>query len=371
MTVASAPIDACDACLRRTDLIAALAGRIDVAWRRRADTPRRLLALPDEALLDLDPSGRAGSRYAGFGPAAARARIEAAGLVAFCRCATRYPAALRELEDPPAVVHIAGRGAVVEAEGRGAAVAVIGARRASAYGLEVARGLGRDLSSAGVVVVSGMALGADAAAHQGALAGPGETVAVLATGADVPYPAGKWRLYGDIVRRGAVVSELPPGFRPHRWCFVARNRLIAALTAVTVVVEATARSGSLITAGFAADLGRTVGAVPGQVTAQRSEGTNRLLADGATVVRDAHDVLGQLPWAGEGARAAVERAREPVLELGAELAALLGAVEAGEGTLGQLSHGDRDPRAVLRGLTELEVHGLVRRDFGGRYVRAA
>ncbi len=363
-------VDACDACLRRTDLIAALAGRIDVAWRR-ADAPRRLLALPDEALIDLDPSGRAGSGYAAFDPAAARGRIAAAGLAARCRCAAGYPAALRELDDPPAVLHVAGALAAIEPGGPGAAVAVVGARRASAYGLEVARGLGRDLSRAGVTVVSGMALGADAAAHQGALVGPGQTVAVLATGADVPYPASKWRLYGEIVRRGAVVSELPPGFRPHRWGFVARNRLIAALAAMTVVAEATLHSGSLITAGFAADLGRAVGAVPGQVTAPLSAGANRLLAEGAVVVRDVADVLGQLPGGGAAQRAVLERPRGPVVELGPELAALLSAVEAGEGTLGQLSAGDRDARAVLRGLTELELHGLVRRDFGGRYVRAA
>ena len=170
-------------------------------------------------------------------------------------------------------------------------MAVVGTRRASADGLEVARALGRGLAAAGVTVVSGMALGVDSAAHAGALESSGRTVAVLAGGADVPYPPSKARLHGLIAERGCVVGELPPGFVAMRWCFPARNRIIAALAHMTIVVEAARRSGSLITAEIAIDIGREVGAVPGPVTAWRSAGTNALLRDGATVIRDAADAL--------------------------------------------------------------------------------
>ena len=147
-----------------------------------------------------------------------------------------------------------------------------------------------------------MALGVDSAAHIGALedvsdqaAGNGTSpVAVLAGAADVPYPASRRRLYARLVERGCVVSEFPPGFTAFRWCFVARNRLIAGLSALTVVVEATERSGSLTTADFAAQLGRPVSAVPGPVTSRFSAGTNGLLAAGAGLVRDTRDILDQL-----------------------------------------------------------------------------
>ena len=359
-------VAACDDCLRRTDLVAGLAGHIEVAWRD-ARPPRRLLAQPDDVLLDLDGSRLAARRYARFDATAERRRIAEADLEAVCLCAPGYPARVRELEDPPAVLHLGGDRRALDA---GEAVALVGARRASPYGIEVAARLGRELSTAQVPVVSGMALGVDSAAHAGALEGPGLTIAVLAGGADMPYPASKRRLHAEILRRGAVVSELPPGFRAHRWCFVARNRLIAALATVVVIVEGTARSGSLITAGFAADLGRTVGAVPGQVTSRLAAGTNALLADGAPLIREAADVLDHLPGMGETARAELGHSAR-VSGLSSELGDLLAAIEAGHGTLSELAVAGREPRAVLRGLTELEVRGFVRRGFGGRYVRAA
>ena len=192
----------------------------------------------------------------------------------------------------------------------------MGTRRASADGLEVARALGRGLAAAGVTVVSGMALGVDSAAHAGALESSGRTVAVLAGGADVPYPPSKARLHQLIAERGCVVGELPPGFVAMRWCFPARNRIIAALAHMTIVVEAARRSGSLITAEIAADIGRDVGAVPGPVTAWRSAGTNALLRDGATVIRDAADAL--------DVAVGVDRHEAAVLHLEPRLRALLG-----------------------------------------------
>jgi DNA processing protein len=365
---------ACDDCLRRTELVAALAAWLDVEWRRRS-APAGVLSLADEALVALDATGLAARRYARFSAADARRRIVAAGLTAVCRCSDAYPALLRELADPPAVLHVAGR---LEALGQPDGVAIVGARRGTSYGLEVARSLGRGVAAAGVTVVSGMAMGVDSAAHVGvldqwppaeAVAGarpPGPPVAVLAGGADVPYPASRRRLHAAIVQHGCVVSELPPGFTAYRWCFVARNRIIAGLGALTIVVEGTERSGSLTTADFAGQLGRPVGAVPGPVTSRFSGGTNMLLAAGAAVIRDTRDVLDLLL----GPAAADRETAPPALPIEPRLRRLLDAIERGHGSLAELTTDPEATRQVLQDLTGLELRGLVRREFGGRYVRA-
>jgi DNA processing protein len=355
---------ACDDCLRRADLVAAVAGLLDIEWRRRS-APARVLSLPDAALAALDPSGGVARRDADFSPARARRIVADAGLTAACRCAPAYPDTLRALADPPAVLHIAGRPEALAVE---PAVAVVGARRGTAYGLEVARGLGGSLTAAGVPVVSGLAIGVDSAAHVGALGRRGAApVAVLAGGADVPYPPSKRRLYSAIVARGCVVSELPPKFTAYRWCFVARNRLIAGLAELTVVVEAAERSGSLTTADFAEQLGRPVGAVPGPVTSRYSSGTNLLLAAGAAVVRDARDVLDQILGPGHELTPMPATAADP---LEPHLRRLLDAIERGHGSLAELAPEPSAAPAVLQALTELELRGLVRREFGGRYVRS-
>lgn len=376
-------IDACDRCLRRTDLIAALAGRIEIEWRGRRGRPR-LLALPDEALLEWAGQVEIARRHAGFAAATAREAIRSAGLWAACACSPRYPAGLRDLEDPPAVVHGLGGAAAAlpggerprgEAaadggEADGAAVAIVGTRRPTAYGLEVARSLGRALAAARVPVVSGMALGIDSAAHEGALDAPaGRTIAVMAGGADRCYPARKAALHRRIAERGAVISEMPPGFPPYRWAFPARNRLIAALGAATVVVEAAERSGSLITADLAAELGRPVAAVPGPVTSPVSEGTNLLLKTGCELVRSPQDALDMM--FGAGTRTATSAAQAAAADLRPELRALLDAVRAGRGSVAELAGDDgAGATAAAAGLTELELLGLVRRAFGGRYVAA-
>ncbi|HEX8105396.1 MAG TPA: DNA-processing protein DprA, partial [Solirubrobacteraceae bacterium] len=322
-------IEACDACLRRTALVAALGGAIDIQWRTRGATSA-VLGLSDGALLDLAPGDRARRVHADFDAAAARERIAAARLGAACRHAAGYPDRLRELPDPPAVLHVAGDPAALEDPD---SVAIVGARKASGYGLEVARSLGRGLSVAGVTVVSGMALGVDSSAHTGALEGAGATVAVLAGGADVPYPASKRGLYARLVERGCVVSELPPGFTAFRWCFPARNRVIAALSRVTVVVEAAERSGSLITVDFAAELGRPVGAVPGQVTSRLAAGTNGLLQQGAALIRDARDVLDLVATDGGEVRGdGGEPLGTPLDPLDPTLQRLLDAVEQSGGS---------------------------------------
>jgi DNA processing protein len=357
---AGAP-SACDACLRRTDLVAALAGRIDVEWRRH-DAAARVLALPDEKLLAIGMEAIS-ARHARFDAAVPRAVAARAGVALVCRCSPAYPSRLRALPDPPAVLHVLGDPAALEVP---EAVAIVGARRATSYGLEVSRAIGRGLARAGVPVVSGLALGIDAAAHEGALEGAAAPVAVLAAAPDVPYPARNRLLHAAVAERGAVVSELPPGAGAFRWCFVARNRIVAALAHVVVIVEAAERSGSLTTADFAADLGCTVAAVPGRVTNRTAAGTNALIQSGAALVRDAGDVLDLLAEAtGHPRRHTAARPAPP--DLAPELLALLAAVEEGRGALGELAADAADARAVLAGLGELEFRGLIRRTFGGRY----
>jgi DNA processing protein len=199
-----------------------------------------------------------------------------------------YPALLTELFDPPVRLYVRGESAAVLEQ---ASVAIVGARSCSSYGAQVARTLARELAAAGLVVVSGLARGIDGEAHRGALASGGLTVAVLGCGIDRDYP----RAHADLARRitdsGAVVSEYQPGVEPAPWQFPARNRIIAGLTRATVVVEARRRSGALITADFALELGREVFAVPGEITSGLSAGTNDLIRQGATPLLAADDVL--------------------------------------------------------------------------------
>jgi DNA processing protein len=171
------------------------------------------------------------------------------------------------------------------------AVAIVGARACSTYGSAVARTLARELASAGLVVVSGLARGIDAAAHRGALDAGGETIAVLGCGIDRDYPAAHAELAGRIAGSGLVLSEYPPGVEPAPWRFPARNRLVAGLATATIVVEARSRSGALITADLAMEEGREVLAVPGEITSALSDGTNELLRNGAGLVRGTEDVL--------------------------------------------------------------------------------
>jgi DNA processing protein len=361
-------VNACDPCLRRSALLGAL-----VPWIARAlDERRRLpavLALPDDELIAA-VCGRKreviDAQLTTFDATAARAEATAAGIASVCRHADAFPAGLREGPDAVAALWVLGDPARLERLDAEHPVAVVGARRASEYGIEVARTLGRDLALAGVPVVSGMALGIDSIAHEGALEAGGVTVAVLPGGADYAYPRSRLRLHRRIAAEGLVVSELPPGTRPLRWSFPARNRIMAGVGAMTVVVEGTVRSGSLITAGFAGDLGRDVGAVPGQVTSALAAGPNALLAEGASVIRSAGDVLDVLY--GVGTR---EIRRDEAPALAPRLAALLDAVERGQGSPDALAARPEDAADVLAGLTELELLGLVRRSAGGRYVRSA
>jgi DNA processing protein len=203
-----------------------------------------------------------------------------------------YPSLLASIPDAPLVLYRWGA-----ASPGGRPVAVVGSRAPTAVGKEFTRGLSADLALHGVTIVSGMARGIDASAHEGALAAGGETVAVLGCGVDVLYPPEAGRLREKILGRGAVVSEFPPGTPPLPRRFPARNRLISGMARAVVVAEAPARSGALITARFALEQGREVMAVPGSPAFPHTEGSNRLLQEGATMVAGSADVLTALGWA--------------------------------------------------------------------------
>jgi DNA processing protein len=231
-----------------------------------------------------------------------------------------YPPLLRQLSDPPLVLYLLGSKSLPQEPG----VAVVGSRAATSYGRRVAFSLGRGLAGAGVTVASGLALGIDAEAHAGALSVAGGTVAVLGCGLDVVYPAANRALYRKIAEGGTLLSEYPLGTSPENFRFPARNRIIAGLSRGVVVVEATRKSGSLITAQIALDIGREVFAVPGQVDSCKSEGTHWLLQQGAKLVQDVSDIVAEIS-PGRSFAASTRPVRPVALDPAA--AALLGLLE--------------------------------------------
>lgn len=354
---------ACDRCLTRPWLLARLASNLDLVRGRIA----AVLELSDAELVDAVAGKQRGAvmrELACFDADRSREHAHRSAIELICRCDPAYPVPLRALANPPAVLHVAGGLCRLQALVVEPAVAIVGARRASAYGLEVAETVGRGLGAAGVTVLSGMALGIDSAAHAGALAAGGPTIAVLPGSADRPYPPGKQALGRRIKESGALVAELPPGAAVRRWMFPARNRMIAALAAMTVVVEATERSGALITARHALELGRSVGAVPGRVSSRLASGPNGLLANRAVVVRGAQDVLDEVFGIGvRRASTGSERA-----ELPPQLSQLLGAVGDGADTPESLARAGFGLERALAGLASLELGGFVRRGPGGRFL---
>lgn len=376
-------IDSCDGCLRRGYLIGRLAGAI----AGLLDHPRRrapgLLALEEDQLIAAVAGDAADEMHAfvdAFDAIAARDRLQGLSLGAVCRHAAGYPQPLLALGDPPAVLFTAGASGALTGLDAEPGVALVGTRNPSPYGLEVAYELGRGLGVAGVTVVSGLALGIDAAAHRGCVDAGGQAVAVLAGGPDVPYPLTNRRLYERIRTGGTIVSELPPGQRAYRWAFPARNRIMAGLATITVVVEAANPSGSLITSVFAADLGRTVAAVPGRVTSRFSAGSNKLLADGARMVTCAQDLLDELYGVGSsGPRGAAPDQRgeskpgraAPATESDPLQERVLDALEAGLGIDGVCAHSGLPAKEARALLARLEASGHLRRDGLGGYRRTA
>lgn len=247
-----------------------------------------------------------------FDDGAYLASLRDRGIGWLARSSREFPRTLGAIFDPPPGLFLRGEGDVGLLDS--SAVAVVGARSCSPYGASVARMLGRDLASAGLVVVSGLARGVDGEAHRGAVEAGGTTVAVLGCGIDRVYPAAHTELARRIAAGGLIVSEYAPGVEPAPWRFPARNRIIAGLAAATVVVEARERSGALITADLALEEGREVFAVPGEITSALSVGTNGLLRTGATALTSTADVLETFGIAPRREVAAVTPDAEAVLE---------------------------------------------------------
>jgi len=206
------------------------------------------------------------------------------------RASPEYPNELNDLAQPPRELYTIGRSSALSTP----RVAIVGTRNSTAYGERITRTLTRALVRGGVSIVSGMARGVDAAAHRTALEEGGNTVAVLGTGVDVPYPVGHRLLHRTIADHGLVLSENPPGTKAAKGAFPKRNRIIAALAPVTIVVEAGFRSGALNTASQAIELGRVVAAIPGPIDSDQSRGSNQLLRDGAVLIAAPEDALSLL-----------------------------------------------------------------------------
>ncbi|HUL71557.1 MAG TPA: DNA-processing protein DprA [Vicinamibacterales bacterium] len=272
-----------------------------------------------------------------------------------------YPDLLRQLPDPPLLLWVRGDVTALSQP----AIAVVGSRAATPASLTVARALGRDLANAGLVVVSGMARGVDAAAHEGALEAGGRTVAVLGCGADRVYPSEHRALARRIAASGAVVSELPPGMLPLPHHFPLRNRIISGLSVAVVVVEASMHSGSLITARAALEQGRDVLAVPGGVTSGRHQGCHALIKDGARLVETVEDILEEVGWQ----RAPAVPHALPSKSL--QISELEGTMAVGEPySVDELAaRTRRTTPGLLTELSALELAGRIARLPGGSYVR--
>jgi len=293
------------------------------------------------------------------------ADVERSGIRILTAFDADYPPLLTEIADPPLVLFALGR---IERL-RLPAVAVVGSRDASRYGRDVAWRLARELSGAGVTVVSGFARGVDASAHEAALEGPGGTVAVLGCGLDVDYPREHRKLKDRLASEGLLLSEHSPGSEPRPQNFPIRNRIIAGLSSGVVVVEASRRSGSLITARLAADFGRDVFAVPGSIFSETSAGAHALLRDGAILCRGAEDVLAELfPSVGSPQRIAAGASSAPV-DLSPEARRLREALATEESlSAEELAQAlDLPAATVLAALFELEGAGLAAPVEGGRY----
>jgi DNA processing protein len=310
------------------------------------------------------------ARIAGFdwqkGIAGQQERAASVGAALVLAGEPGYPVQLRTIPGPPRFLFV--RGEIRDEDAL--AVAIVGSRHATTYGVRVAERLAGDLASRGVTVVSGLARGADSAAHRGALNAGGRTLAVLGSGVDVIYPPENRKLAEQVAARGALVSQLPMGSPPFQAHFPLRNRTIAGLSLGTVVVEAAERSGALITAGCSGELGREVFAVPGNVTSDLSRGTNGLIQDGAKLVREWSDVVAELPEVWRRCLKAPVAAVETEAPRGDEgrLLDLLGGEPVHiEELIERSGIGSGKTAALLLGL---EIRGWVRQLEGKMYVQS-
>jgi DNA processing protein len=337
---------------RRLSRLASHFGSLKSAWHAPAEA---LVAL---GLVKPDVLPAILSARAQLDPEAVWERDHQGGFRIVTRVQPDYPTRFWHLPDPPGVIWVMGEWPLPEE-----AVAIVGSRQASPYGERHARRLGGEFAEAGVLVVSGAAAGIDRAAHEGALE-KGVTAAVLGCGLGHVYPSSHRALYRKILQKGALISEFPPGTPPQPGYFPMRNRLIAALVYGVLVVEARKRSGSLITADLALELGREVFAVPGPAGEPGSEGPHMLLRSGAALAESAADVLNALGWHASPAPLSTQ----PKLpEEALRLLQCLGDVPVSFDVLSGYAGLPPAKLGVL--LTTLEMEGAVRALSGGRYVR--
>jgi DNA processing protein len=279
-----------------------------------------------------------------------------------------YPPSLLTMPDPPPLLYVKGKLELLHA----GSIAVVGSRSATPQGVEDAGRFARALSDAGLAVVSGLALGIDAAAHRSALAGPGSTVAVIGTGADVVYPSANHQLAHQIAAAGVIVSEWPLGTPARSAHFPQRNRLIAGLSSGVLIVEAAMRSGSLITARLANEMGRDVFAIPGSIHAPLSRGCHRMIKQGAKLVETPEDVLEELGFAIPAAAAPLRARSDMPASLAPEARRLLDALGHSPATLEILATRTEMGEANLQAaLLQLELAGHLSVLPGGRFVRAS
>lgn len=356
--------------------------RLGVSLDFRARDPTRLwdtLKLSDDQLIAaLGGRGRerlrawhasASASCAGRRPTGRSTEDRPRGVERLCRHLDGYPSTLRQEALAPHELHVAGAAGRLRELLDGPAVAIVGTRRCTDYGLEVARTLGRDLAAVGVCVIVELCEGIAHGAHIGGLQAAGPTVAVAAGGVD--RCRALTRVCDRMTRACCVVSELPGGARPRVWSELARARTVALLAQIVIFVEAEQEARELKLAQLAHVLGKPIGAVPGRVTSASSQGTNGLLRDGAGLVRGAGDALDLLYRAGSTWRATHDRAHAtPTLHLRPRLRELARAIGEGRDTVAKLTLDGR-PDAVLAELAELEIKGVVRRGDGGRYVPCA
>ena len=283
-----------------------------------------------------------------------------------------YPACLKQIYDPPPVLYV--RGTLEDRDKM--AFAIVGTRKCTEYGVMVSTRVARDLAVHGVTVVSGLAYGVDRAAHEGALAGGGRTIGVSACGLDVVYPVDHKGLFDSVAAQGAVVAEAPLGARPDRWRFPARNRIISGLSLGVLVVEAPERSGALITATCAAEQGREVFAIPGNVLSGTSKGVHKLIRDGAKLVDDVSDILSELrpPGSTEVFQEAPKPPPPPARtkpDLTPKQARILNLLSLEQKSVDKIiEESALGAGEVNSELTLLELKGLVRRLPGNSYILA-
>ncbi len=334
-----------------------LFGSAEEVWQAGEQELRSVPRIPRPVITDLL------AKRSRLDPEEERIKLERAGIRFIFWDEPEYPPRLKQIFDPPKVLFARGNPAVLQQP----MFAIVGARRATYYGLTVAEKIASDLAGAGLGIVSGMARGIDTAAHQGALKAGRPTAAVLGCGVDVVYPRENKKVMAEIIEQGIVISEFPPGTLPVGGNFPQRNRMISGLAEGVLVIEAAAKSGSLITADFALEQGRDVFAVPGQVTSRLNKGAHWLIKQGARLVEEAGDILEELGYqvADSGGRA--EAPAEKLTQDEKKVYNIISDDPVGSDTI--IEQTGLKSAEVLALLLVMEMKGLVKQLPGQRYVR--